>query len=863
MLSTLFRVRILPLALLVATSNPRKSIYVDGQLVATSNASGNIRTRNNVLNIGKRNNDRFLIGSLDELRISDISRSADWIETDYNSQFQPISYPAAANDFYSIGSESSLAACDYSMPDYTTSGAAGGGSGTITITQSPVAGTAFTAATTVTLTATDASSQTATCTFVVTPNDPNPPTAICQDITVALSGGSYTMSANEIDNGSSDDCDTSPSFGASQTSFGAGDVGDNTVTLTVSDDVPNTATCVATVTVTGPPNITCPPDQNILASASSSSFLYEREITINSGRVAGTSDLSNFPMRFSFTDNDLRSTANGGKVESANGYDISFFDASDALLDHQIESYDPVNGTIEAWVRIPTLDYNNNTVLFLRYGNSGVATDPSTTGVWDANYAAVWHLGANEDDATSNNNDGTNNGSSNATGFIGDGQEFNEPDEEWISVPNSTSLNLTGSEVTLEAWVYCDPDENPDDSPFIMKGGGNPAYMLGINGGSGAANDINTRIRNSGNTNFREDQYDITANTWMRIVMTYDANLGSNPRVRLYVDGQEVGDDNANGTLDDSSGDPLRIGKRSNDRWFDGILDELRVSNVARSADWLETDYNSQFQPISYPADANDFYSVSAEQPLASCEFSLSDYTSLAAAAGGTGTLNISQSPASGTAITAATVVTLTVTDGSGTTDDCTFTVTPVDDVDPNAICQDITVTLNGSGSYNMAANEIDNGSSDNCDTSPTFGASQTSFTNADLGANTITLTVSDDRPNTATCTAIVTVLEPLDVTCPPDETIFTATAGIDFNYERPVIINAARVAGSSNLSSFPMRFSWTDNDLRTVANGGKVESANGYDIIFYDDSGNRLDHQMESYDGATGNFEGWVRIPV
>jgi hypothetical protein len=33
---------------------------------------------------------------------------------------------------------------------------------------------------------------------------------------------------------------------------------------------------------------------------------------------------------------------------------------------------------------------------------------------------------------------------------------------------------------------------------------------------------------------------------------------------------------------------------------FDGLLDELRVSNTARSADWIATEYNNQSNPSAF-----------------------------------------------------------------------------------------------------------------------------------------------------------------------------------------------------------------------------------------------------------------------
>ena len=60
------------------------------------------------------------------------------------------------------------------------------------------------------------------------------------------------------------------------------------------------------------------------------------------------------------------------------------------------------------------------------------------------------------------------------------------------------------------------------------------------------------------------------------------------------------------------------------------------------------------------------------------------------------------------------------------------------------------------------------------------------------------------------------------------------------------------------------MLVSVTDPALKTVANGGHVANANGYDIGFYADFVGtiKLKWEVEKYDGTTGNLIAWVKIP-
>ncbi len=85
--------------------------------------------------------------------------------------------------------------------------------------------------------------------------------------------------------------------------------------------------------------------------------------------------------------------------------------------------------------------------------------------------------------------------------------------------------------------------------------------------------------------------------------------------------------------------------------------------------------------------------------------------------------------------------------------------VNVVDTTNPIAICQDINVALNPSGTVTIIGTQVDNSSSDLSGIA-SLAVSPSSFTTSDVGANTVTLTVTDTNGNSETCTSTVTVVD-------------------------------------------------------------------------------------------------------
>ncbi|WP_250434541.1 T9SS type A sorting domain-containing protein, partial [Hanstruepera flava] len=81
------------------------------------------------------------------------------------------------------------------------------------------------------------------------------------------------------------------------------------------------------------------------------------------------------------------------------------------------------------------------------------------------------------------------------------------------------------------------------------------------------------------------------------------------------------------------------------------------------------------------------------------------------------------------------------------------------DTVNPVCNTQDITVELDAFGNAAITANQIDNGSSDNCAINSMTVIPNT-FDSSDIGDNVVVFTVTDNSGNTSNCNATVTVVE-------------------------------------------------------------------------------------------------------
>lgn len=317
----------------------------------------------------------------------------------------------------------------------------------------------------------------------------------------------------------------------------------------------------------------------------SSSWTYRKSITIDNTKVSGSSDHTNFPVLVDLTDSGLQANA------QADADDVLFTSSDGSTkLDHEIELYNSSTGRIVAWVEVPTLDYNDNTVIYMYYGNSGASNQQNITGTWNSGFKGVYHLPngttLTANDSTSNANNSTAITGTATTGKLDGAGNFDGTQR--VTLPN---IAVT-SAVTLSAWIYPTGSEDyqrifakaytSNATPYI-----NYALYLNnstpkkVNGGIAIGSSLKTITSNS----------TVSTNTWYHVVFVYDGT-----DMRFYFNGtSDATPISQTGNIDTVSQN-TEIGYNTvySGQHFSGRIDEVRISNVARSADWIATEYNNQ-----------------------------------------------------------------------------------------------------------------------------------------------------------------------------------------------------------------------------------------------------------------------------
>ena len=290
------------------------------------------------------------------------------------------------------------------------------------------------------------------------------------------------------------------------------------------------------------------------------------------------------------------------------GKDVRF-SAKGKPLDFQIERWDAERGEADIWVRIPIIRGKDQQAIQMHWGKEQVSSKSNGEQVFRTaeGFSAVWHLGDNLEDATSNNLDGVNRPdgpTTNTPGMIGDAQEFGvnqilvirppgaKPDRRVACMPSGNA------DRTMSAWVNPTSFEGRNWAQASIGGWGEPERGQKPHMGLSYFT-----MTGRGQPRFHLYGFDprcaspLPRREWRHVALAVSGDM-----VRFYVNGVLERTINNNGdlvsklgTLKTPASTPVDLGDHGNGRGpFNGALDEVRFESVARSRNWLKLCFENQ-----------------------------------------------------------------------------------------------------------------------------------------------------------------------------------------------------------------------------------------------------------------------------
>jgi hypothetical protein len=389
---------------------------------------------------------------------------------------------------------------------------------------------------------------------------------------------------------------TSPDTGPSSRRYGAFRMGYAEVP---SGEMSGTAT----ITINASGELTQPVTEWL------SDWKYRREITVSNTNI--DSNLTHFPALLTL----------GSSVGIGNDNVTSIFDelGSDSKkiaitktdgvtqLYAEIEEWDDSGETAVLWVSKSDLilTSGSSTSLYFYYDSSkddnttyigDTKGSTPVTNVWDSNFGSVWHLnetsggsGAIKDSIGNDNGTDLNSPTLESTGQIGNAIEFNTGDSEAIDLDGS---GYNQGAFTVKMWINPQsgvaqyqraltfgPDDNTTRSFLVVwiTGTSDNPELQGIVGTGEAPAEEASNVGG-----------EVSQSTWTHWVWTFDGGTAH----KLYVNSVDTNSTGL-GTGLGITGSTY-IASRNLGSYFDGIIDEVTISNSVRNAAWVKAEFYSE-----------------------------------------------------------------------------------------------------------------------------------------------------------------------------------------------------------------------------------------------------------------------------
>lgn len=344
------------------------------------------------------------------------------------------------------------------------------------------------------------------------------------------------------------------------------------------------------------------------------SWNYRVKVTVDHTKVGGS--LTNFPVYLNLAElpagfhthvktagADIRMTSSDGTTE----------------IPVEIVFYDDPTDTGELHFKAPSLSSSVDDVFYVYYGNAAATlpTSSSTYGkynVWDANYLFVYHGGAGSSLSTTESTVNQRtitafNTPTAGTGKIGGATVFAKASSQYMELTDHADFRSLQN-LTIEAW--CNLTSVDSDGAWIFgKNVDNTTITDPYeNWAMFAQTDRSVIFRTAsspttGWTDALQAAGYLPLTTWTHMVATYD-----HATMRQYKNGTVSGTTTSIVRTTGTSTVNPRIATfftTTYRYYWDGKLDEIRLSKVARSSTWISTQYNNQNS-------TSTFYTPGAEE---------------------------------------------------------------------------------------------------------------------------------------------------------------------------------------------------------------------------------------------------------
>lgn len=330
-------------------------------------------------------------------------------------------------------------------------------------------------------------------------------------------------------------------------------------------------------------------------------FGYYSPISINSAQVPSTQ--TDFPVLVSVTDARFKDVAHSGHVQSSSGFDIRPYTNSGlgtAITGYELERYNATTGEVVMWVKVSSLS-SSTTPFVLAYGDSGITTDGSSTTTWSNGFLGVYHLKDGTTlsvaDSTGSNN-GTNHSVTATSGQVDGAGSFVSASSQYVDLGNGINPQFG---ITISAWVNATSFPNAYNSVISRVGTGANYSALDIK----STGKLTCFVAVGGGSTLIYDgtgSHTLSTATWYYLTMTYTNTGGGGVALIGYVNAA------SDGTVNSGSADLVQTAAFTNigndpqnaSRFWNGKEDEARVASVARSPDWITTEYNNQLAPGTF-----------------------------------------------------------------------------------------------------------------------------------------------------------------------------------------------------------------------------------------------------------------------